>query len=187
GQTVGHIMQATQRTWPSSRSMRRCNPRNRSGYAFFSSGYSMVAMSLFLRWPVTFKKKFFMKWRKVTPSPSAIAGTNNCWLKLPGRLTTLTPMAIALAPLRPKNDERRRDHVDDRDRQQALPAEPHQLVGAEARQRPANQQLEHAEGEDLHRPQPEHHQHEQRVGQVRGQEAVDQRAPVPAAEEQRDH
>jgi len=61
GQTVGHIMQATQRTWPSSRSIKRCRPRNRSGYFIFSSGYSIVAMSVFLRLPVTFPKKFFMK------------------------------------------------------------------------------------------------------------------------------
>ena len=31
GQTVGHIMQATHRVWPSSRTIRRCRPRCRAG------------------------------------------------------------------------------------------------------------------------------------------------------------
>ena len=39
GHTVGQHMQATQRTSPSSRSIRRCRPRKRSGYVTFSSGY----------------------------------------------------------------------------------------------------------------------------------------------------
>src|SRR6266567_7129892 len=126
-------MHATQRVWPSSRNIRRCRPRCRAGYCFFSSGYWSVAMSVFLRLPVTLPKKFFTKWRKVTPSPSAIAGRYICWLKLPGRLTTLTPMAIWISLARklrlerPKNDERRHHDVADRERQQALPAEPHQL------------------------------------------------------------
>src|SRR5215510_2254572 len=111
----------------------------------------MVAMSVFLRWPVTLPKKFFTKCRNVTPRPSAIAGRNICWLKLPGRLTTFTPMAIRVllpAPrLNQQHDQRRDHHVGDREREQPLPAEAQQLVGTEARQRPADQELEHAERE----------------------------------------
>src|SRR4051812_20360762 len=153
-------------------------------------------MSVFLRNPATLPKKFFTKWRKVTPSPSAIAGRYICWLKLPGLVTTLTPTAMFFyllvtrtrsAHLSPEDDRGRGDHVRDRDGQQALPAELHQLVRAEARQRPADEQLERAEREDLHRPEREHHQHEREVREVRGQRVVDGGAPVPAAEEQGDH
>ena len=47
GHTVGQHMHATQRTAPSSRSMRRWRPRNRSGYVTFSSGYWTVSISFF--------------------------------------------------------------------------------------------------------------------------------------------
>src|SRR5262245_4783493 len=158
----------------------------------------MVAMSVFLRWPVTLPKKFFTKCRNVTPRPSAIAGRNICWLRLPGRLTTFTPMAIRVllaAPRLNEQQDQRRDHdVGDRDREKALPAEAEQLIRAEARQRPPDQELEHAEREDLDAPQNDGQERKDQtlrdepdVRCVGCQEAVDGRAPVPAAEEQRDH
>src|SRR3569832_1082200 len=154
----------------------------------------MVWMSVFLRRPTTLPTKFFTKCLKVTPMPSAMAGRYICWLRLPGRVTTLTPMAMTFSlyfseglQLCPEDDDRGADHARDRQRQQALPAQLHQLIGAEAGQRPADQQLEGAEDEDLDGPQREHRHDEQHVRQVREQEAIDERPPVPAAEEQRDH
>src|SRR5262249_46449592 len=133
--------------------------------------------------PTTLSVKFLKKCRNVTPRPSAIAGRNICWPRLPGRLTTLTPTAMASAPLRPEYDQRRHHDVGNRDRQQTLPAEPQQLIRPEARQRPPDQELEHAERENLHGPPEEHNEHEQDVRQVLGQPIVDVRVPMPAAEE----
>src|SRR6266404_1917641 len=144
-------------------------------------------------------RKFDAKWRKVTPRPSAIAGRYICCAKLPGRLTTLTvtvPLPSAamgslllakLFGLRPQDDERRRNDVRDRHWQQALPAEPHELIRAEARQRPPDEELERAEGEDLDEPDRGHRAHERDVREVREHPPVGVAAEVPAAEEDADH
>src|SRR3569623_1037532 len=144
--------------------------------------------------PTTLRIKFITKCLKVTPMPLAMAGRYICWLRLPVRVTTLTPMAMTFSlyfseglQLCPEDDDGGADDVGDRQGQQALPAQLHQLIGTEAGQRPADQQLEGAEDEDLAGPQREHRHDEQHVRQVREQEAIDERPPVPAAEEQRDH
>ena len=56
-------------------------------------------MSVFARLPVMLPKKFFTKWRNVTPRPSAIAGRYICWLKLPGRGDDLDADGHALLTL----------------------------------------------------------------------------------------
>src|SRR3569832_1214680 len=116
----------------------------------------MVWMSVFLRRPTTLPTKFFTKCLKVTPMPSAMAGRYISWLRLPGRETTLPPIAMTFSlyfseglQLCPEDDERGADHVRVRERLQALPAQLHQQNRTKTRQRPADQQLEGAEDDEL--------------------------------------
>ena len=58
----------------------------------------------------------------------------------------------------PGHGDRRANQIRQRQRQQKLPAERHQLVVAEARQRPAHPDIEKKKTENLGR-EPEHRQH----------------------------
>ena len=112
---------------------------------------------------------FFRKCRSVIPRPLKVAARYDT-SSSPGRTTwiertrgfcaeiarTFGPSAVAMGSLRRgsrrtssphecKLEERGHHDIGERERQEQLPAEVHQLVSAEARQRPADQQLEPAE------------------------------------------
>src|SRR4028118_1866862 len=82
-------------------------------------------------------------------------------------------------PLQPAGQRHRgdRDQVEDGDREQHLPAEPHELVVAEAREGPAHPDEEEHAGRDLGHQRREAEQHAQPA-----QPLVVDPGPAPAAE-----
>src|SRR5438552_466360 len=102
----------------------------------------MVTISVFSR----LLKVFLKKWRIVIARPLTISGTYACSAKVRlGRETSL-----AMDELLPEqNAEAGEQDVGQRERKQELPAELHDLVVAEARQRPADHELQPDEDHEL--------------------------------------
>ena len=185
GHTVGQHMHATQRTAPSSRSIRRCRPRNRSGYVDLLlgvlHGLDLVAPRLVDRRAGARVAGLLQRQEQVAREvlerdAEALRGRREerrvlrhrphdldradarvaigdrddvralgvvvLERRRRGRRTSLTSHEHEL-------DQRGHHDVRERERQQQLPAEVHQLIGAEPRQRPAQHQLEPAQQDDL--------------------------------------
>src|SRR5437867_10963273 len=103
-----------------------------------------------------------------------------------------SPSAIVMS-LGEQDHHARKDDVGERERQQHLPAEAHELVVAEARQRPADEDLQPAEekhlGEEGHDLADDDHEVRQRERPTPGKRealTVNERT-LPAAEKHRHH
>src|SRR5438105_889076 len=136
GQAAAHSEQPTHFSSPvSSKRCSRWRPRKRGYTGTFSSGYWIVFGPSMMREKVVFRP------RSVSPkaryAPPAPPGSGPRWtaiVSLPGS------QAMSVGG----DDQDRGDEgVDGRERQQDLPAEAHQLVVAQARQRRADPDEQH--------------------------------------------
>src|SRR5215210_4427868 len=169
GQAAAHSEQPTHFSRPvSAKRWRRCRPRKRGYTGTFSSGYWKVVVPSGMRANVVLRPRSVSPNARYTPpAPPGCGARCTAMTSSPG-----FQAMWGFDSVERHDDDRRDEGAQGRQRQEHLPAEAHQLVVAQARQRRADPEEKEDDREALE-------QHHERVHPGGG---VDPERQQPAAE-----